>query len=195
LRGNLCKHQVAIFFTCTDLTKENIIQYCGTWYGSDHGGFVAMFVEPTYLHIYDNESDDEEADENHSEKPWGIDMCELMRPDDTSPNMEKEKNHNQPSSSSTSTEKTFVRMGDIMQEIINEVKEGGVQLIDHITSLLCVIATNVQGICLSKVNEVMHPDMVFHCINDGLGNLVHRMKDWHETMLQHGNIHKKRARE
>jgi hypothetical protein len=33
LCGNLCKHQVAILFTCIDLTKENIIQYCGTWYG------------------------------------------------------------------------------------------------------------------------------------------------------------------
>jgi len=30
LHGNLCKHQVAIFLTCTDLTKENIIQYYGT---------------------------------------------------------------------------------------------------------------------------------------------------------------------
>ncbi len=34
-------------------------------------------------------------------------------------------------------------MSDIMQEIINEVKEGGVQFIDHITSLLHVIATDV----------------------------------------------------
>jgi hypothetical protein len=50
-------------------------------------------------------------------------------------------------------------------------------------------------ICLSKVNEVMHPDMVFHCVNDGLGNLVHRMKDWHERMLGHENIRKKRAHE
>ncbi len=25
LHGNLCKHQVAIFLTCIDLTKENII--------------------------------------------------------------------------------------------------------------------------------------------------------------------------
>ncbi len=63
-----------------------------------------MFADPTYLHIYDNE----EADENHSEKPWVVDMCELMKPDDTSPNVEKEKDHNQPLSSSTSTEKTFV---------------------------------------------------------------------------------------
>ncbi len=86
-------------------------------------------------------------------------------------------------------------MGDIMQGIINEVKEGGVQLIDHTTSLLRVIEIDVQGIHLSKVNEIMHPRMVFHCVNDGLGNLVHRMKDWHETMLEHGNIRKKRVRE
>jgi hypothetical protein len=45
-----------------------------------------MFANPIYLHIYDNESDDEEANEDH----------------------------NQPSSSSTSMEKTLVQMGDIM---------------------------------------------------------------------------------
>jgi hypothetical protein len=53
--------------TCIDFSKENIIQYCGTWYGSNHGGFVTMFVNPTYLHIYDNESNDEEANKDHSE--------------------------------------------------------------------------------------------------------------------------------
>jgi hypothetical protein len=84
--------------------KKNIIQYFGTWYGFDRGGFVAMFADPTYLHIYDNESDNEEADEDHSEKPWVVDMCELMTPNDTSPDVEKKKDHNQPSSSSTSTE-------------------------------------------------------------------------------------------
>jgi len=136
-----------------------------------------MFADPTYLHIYDNEFDDEEADENHSEKPWVVDMCEFMRLDDTSPNVEKEKDHNQPSSSSTSTKKMLARMGDIIQEIINEMKEGGIQLIDHTTSLLCVIAIDVRGIRLSKVNEVMHLGMVFHCVNDGLGNSMHRMKD------------------
>jgi hypothetical protein len=75
------------------------------------------------------------------------------------------------------------------------VKEGGVQFINHTTSLLRVIATNVRGICLSKVNEVMHPSMIFHCVNDGLSNLVHTMKDWHEMMFEHGNICKKRAHE
>jgi len=37
----------------------------------------------------------------------------------------------------------FAQMGDIKQKIINEIKQGGVQLIDHATSLLQVIATYV----------------------------------------------------
>ncbi len=65
LCGNLCKHQVVIISTCIDFNKENIIQYCGTWYGSDCGGFATMFANPTYLHIYDNESNDEDNNEDH----------------------------------------------------------------------------------------------------------------------------------
>jgi hypothetical protein len=165
------------FFLHVLISLKNIIQCCGIWYGYDHGGFATMFVNPTYLHIYDNEFDEEESNEDHSEEPWVVDRCELMRPNDTSPNVEKKKDHNPPSSSSTPTEKMLVRMGDIMQEIINEVKESGVQLINRTTSLLCVIVTNVHGIRLSEVNEVMHLGMIFHCVNDGLSNLVHWMKD------------------
>jgi hypothetical protein len=52
-----------------------------------------MFVNLTYLHIYDNEFDDEEANEGHFEEPWVVDMCRFMTMDDTSPNVEKEKDH------------------------------------------------------------------------------------------------------
>ncbi len=131
LCGNLCKHHQVVLFTCIDHVKENIIQYCGTWYGFDRESFAAMFVNLTYSHIYDNESNNEKADEDHFKKPWVVDMCEFMIPDNISPNVKKEKDHNQPSSSSTPTEKLLVQMSDIMQETINEVKEGGVQFIDH----------------------------------------------------------------
>jgi len=107
LHGNLCKHQV-VLLTCIDLTKENIIQYFGTWYGYDCGGFVAMFVDLTYLYIYDNESNDEKADEDHFKQPWVVDMCELLTLDDTSLSVKKKKDYNQPSSSSTFIEKTLV---------------------------------------------------------------------------------------
>jgi hypothetical protein len=78
------------------------------WYGSDHGGFVAMFADPTYLPIYDNEFDDEKANEDHFEKPWVVDMCGLMTLDDTSPNVEKKEGSQATFISSTPTEKTFV---------------------------------------------------------------------------------------
>jgi hypothetical protein len=34
--------------------------------------------------------------------------------------------------------------------------------------------------------------MVFHHVNDGMGNSINQMKDWHESEF---NIHKKENRE
>ncbi len=48
-----------------------------------------MFTNLTYLHIYDNESNDEKTDEDHFEEPWVGDMFGLMTPNDTSPNVKK----------------------------------------------------------------------------------------------------------
>ncbi len=154
-----------------------------------------MFVDLTYLHLYDNEFDDEEPNEDNVEEPWVFNMGGLLTLDDISPNVEGNKDDNQPSISNAPTKKALAQINDVVQEIINEVKEGGIQLIDHATSLLCVVASNVQNIHLSKVNEIMRLGMVFHHINDGPGNLVHQMKDWHETMLKHANIHRKRVHE
>jgi hypothetical protein len=44
-----------------------------------------MFVNSTYLYIYD----DEKVDEDCSQEPWVVNMCRLMTPDDTSSNVEK----------------------------------------------------------------------------------------------------------
>ncbi len=49
LHNNLCKPQVIVLLTCIDLTKENIIKYCGTWYGTNCDGFKSMFAYPTYF--------------------------------------------------------------------------------------------------------------------------------------------------
>jgi len=68
LRENLCKHQIVIFLACIDFTKENIIQYCGTCYGSNCEDFVVMFADFTYLHLYNNEFNDE-PNEDDIEKP------------------------------------------------------------------------------------------------------------------------------
>jgi len=44
-----------------------------------------------------------------------------------------------------------------MQEITNECKGGGIQLCDHATSLLKVVALDIQNIQLAQANESLHP--------------------------------------
>jgi hypothetical protein len=60
---NLCKHQIAIILAYTYVIREVIFYCCGTWYGTDRGGFKAMF---TNLHLLDNNynacDDDEKLD-------------------------------------------------------------------------------------------------------------------------------------
>jgi len=53
LQGNFCKHQIVVLLTCTNFTVENIIEYCGTYYGTHHGDLKCMFVKPTYLQLDD----------------------------------------------------------------------------------------------------------------------------------------------
>jgi hypothetical protein len=137
---NLCKHQVVLFLACIDFTKENIIQYFGTCYGLNCEGFVVMFADLSYLHLYNNESNDEKPNEDDIEEPWVVNMSELLTLDYTFPNVEGKKDHNQPSISNVPMEIFFAQMGDVVQKIMNEVKKGGIQLIDHATSLLCVVA-------------------------------------------------------
>jgi len=49
LWGNFYKHQVVIQLIYTNLTMENIIEYCGMYYGTHRGGLKCMFVDLAYL--------------------------------------------------------------------------------------------------------------------------------------------------
>jgi hypothetical protein len=56
---NMCKHQIVVILTCTDISQEDIIHYYGTWYGSHHGRLGHMFAKP--WHIPDDmESNDDD---------------------------------------------------------------------------------------------------------------------------------------
>jgi hypothetical protein len=39
------------------------------------------------------------------------------------------------------------------------------------------------------------PRLVLHHVKNGLGNSVKRLKDWHETMFNHTNVHIKQCHE
>jgi hypothetical protein len=78
IHGNLCKHKVLVLLTSTDLAKDNIIKYCGTWFGSNCGGFQAMFTNMVYLQRDDRVSNDKDNEDGQVEEPRIIDINGFM---------------------------------------------------------------------------------------------------------------------
>ncbi len=70
LRENMCKHQIVVILTCTNISQEDIIHYCGTWYGSHRGGLGHMFVDPQ--HIPDDMESNDDDEDDHLEGDDGI---------------------------------------------------------------------------------------------------------------------------
>jgi hypothetical protein len=95
----------------------------------------------------------------------------------------------------TPMERAFAQLVTTMQEIANECKEGDVTLCEHATSHMKVLACNIRNICLTKANAISHLGLVLHHVEDGLGNSVKWLKNWHETMLNHTNVRTKRCHE
>jgi hypothetical protein len=94
-----------------------------------------------------------------------------------------------------SVDRTFVCLCYTMQEIMNECSLRGVAFLDHANSFFIVVASEIWNICFTKANESLHPGLRLHRVDSGLGNFVHRLKDWHETMFSHNFARKKRTHE
>ncbi len=87
-------------------------------------------------------------------------------------------------------------MHETMVKITMEYTTGAsVKLCDHATSFLWGVGSNIHHLHLAQVNESMHPGMVFCQEDDGFGNSINLIKDWHETMMEHLDTCKKRTRE
>jgi hypothetical protein len=39
-----------IILMVTNVAQEDVIEYCGTWYKSNHNGLPIMFVNPKHIH-------------------------------------------------------------------------------------------------------------------------------------------------
>ncbi len=66
---------------------------------------------------------------------------------------------------------------------------------EHATSHMKVLACNIHNIHLTKANVVLHPRLMLHHVENGLGNNIKRLKDWHETMFNHTNVRTKQCHE
>ncbi len=93
--------------------------------------------------------------------------------------------------SSTPIERVFAQLVTTMQEITNECKEGNVTLCEHATPHMKILACNICNIHFTKANAILHQRLVLHRIEDGLGNTIKWLKEWHEIMFNHTNVHTK----
>ncbi len=118
LRGNMCKHQIVAILTCTNIFREDIIHYYGTWYGSHCGGLNHMFADPQHI-PNDMESNDDDKDE-HLESDDGImEFDGLMNMEQNDVPMGAIVGSNDTIKSSTPMEKALAQLVTTMQEITN----------------------------------------------------------------------------
>jgi hypothetical protein len=156
LQGNLCKHQIVIILMATNVTQEYVIDYCGTWYKSNCGGLMSMFVD--HKHVLDGSNFKDDGEVDGDEKVINIDLIKTMdvivHPTNKVGGFAKQINSIAP------LEEALVCLNHTMQEIVEECTQGGVALCDHATSIMKIVALEIQNICLIKANESLHPRMM-----------------------------------
>jgi hypothetical protein len=153
-----------------------------------------MFTNPRHI-PNDMESDDDDEDE-HLEGDDGImEFDGLMNMEQSDLLMAAIVGFNDTINLSTPLEWAFAQLATTMQEITNECKEGNVTFFEHATSHMRILACNIHNICFIKANAVSHPGLVLRRVEDGLGNSVKWLKDWHETMFNHTNVRTKQCHE
>jgi hypothetical protein len=70
-----------------------------------------------------------------------------------------------------------------------------VTLYEHATSQMRILTCNICNMRLTKANAFLHPRLVLQHVENGLGNNVKWLKNWHETMFNHTNVHTKQCHE
>jgi hypothetical protein len=153
-----------------------------------------MFVDPRHI-LDDMESNDDDENEHFEGDDGTMEFDGLRSMEQNDLPMGAIVGSSDTINSSTPMEGTLAQLVTIMQEITNECKEGNVTLCEHATSHTRLLACNIHDICFTKANVVLHLKLVLYRVKDGLGNSVKRLRDWHETMFNHTNVHTKRCHE
>jgi hypothetical protein len=117
-----------------------------------------MFTNPMYLQLDDRALNDEDNEDVQVKEVGIIDIDGFMTMNvnvlDTNDTLYI---INEFENSLAPMEKSLFQLQDVMQEITNECEGGGIQLCDHATSLLKVVALDIQNIRLTQANESLHP--------------------------------------
>jgi hypothetical protein len=130
-----------------------------------------MFADPRHI-PNDMESNDDDKDEHFESGDGIMEFDGLMNMEQNDLPMGAIVRSNDIINSSTPMERVLAQLVITMQDITNECKEGNVTLCEHATSHMKVLACNIRNIYLTKANAILHPGLVLHHVENGLGNSV-----------------------
>ncbi len=136
-----------------------------------------MFIDPTYSQVGDDFFKNEGYNKETIEKVSVISICGFLNMDDNGPFSYDNVNIDEAHGSPTPMEWALSWLWNIMAKITSQCKElASVQLCDHATSCLQIVALEIQALYMTQANESMHLSMVFNWVEDGLGNSVNHLK-------------------
>ncbi len=138
LPRNMCKHQIVVILTCTNIIHETIMHYYGRWYGSHHGGLGHMFVDPRHIPD-DMECNDDDKYEHLESDDGFMEFNGLMTMEQNDHPMGGIIGSNETINSSTPIERVFGQLVVTMQKITNECRKGDLTLCEHATSHMKIL--------------------------------------------------------
>ena len=189
IRGNMCKHQLAVIKSSTDISWDDMLEFLGTYYGSLRGGLEAMFEHNVPIDPFedlDGDEDEEDVEDitntNYNFVPQDFD------------------------GSSTSTHVDGLRQTQpsiegslqVLDKLVEESRElaigRGLELVQHLQAMMTKVVTNVRRIRAQQDSEILHPQTVFEVVDDGMGSSIVRRKDYREIAMARMSTQKKRKR-
>ena len=193
IRGNMCKHQLAIIKASTDIPWGVMLEFLGTYYGSLRGGIEAMFELSIPINPFEDGGVHECGD--------NIDNTDIL--EDNEEDMEDATNiggdidnvSTQPlRQTQPSIEGCLLAIQKLQDDTREEAMGGGLLLVQQLQAMMTKTLTDVKRIRGQLEANNLHPQRVFEVVDDGLGNSIVRKKDFREQAMLTMSSQKKRNR-
>jgi len=144
LRGNFCKHHIAILLKfLLDCRESSILEYCGTYYGIQRGGLEALclYSKPHEISDFEEELDEETNIYGYREEEKEGDVDDVGIEDTfTGP----------------TTKGVALRMKQLLEGIQEDSMMGGMLLMQHTNAILKRLHTD-QGCHFGRPWTNSHP--------------------------------------
>ena len=190
IRGNCCKHQLAILKVSMEFPWNTILEYLETYYGSLCGELEALMQHQIILDLFEHLNNDANDDNDDNDSGDDLDNGEqhVNNINDSMKNVDNsDTNHARPwplyEEPHSCMEGTKSSIKKLMEDTLEDAIGGGIEVLHNLHSIILTAATDICWIRIQKEINTSHPQAVFSIIDNGDGNSILRKKDWGERMM------------